>query len=123
MAAAAHDVVDRQAVTHDAARAVDIKVDRLIPGLGVQVEQGTDDGLGLLLIDFAVQKDDALLQQRRADIPAAAKFVFYNRNRLHTYPPYSGWFFIGNTCILAKGKKSSRKVSGKKMSSDSAVSL
>ena len=85
VAAAAHDIVDCQAIAHHTARTIDVQADRLVPRLGVQVEQCADDDLGLPLVDFAVQKDDALLQKGRADIPAAAQFVFYNRYGLHKF--------------------------------------
>ena len=65
-----HGVVDGEAGGDRAAGGVDVEADGLLGVVGFEVEEHGDDGGRGLVVDGALQHDDALFEQAREDIVA-----------------------------------------------------
>jgi hypothetical protein len=70
-----HRIVDRQSRSHASAGTIDVEIDVLRRIVGLEKEELSNDGGGGGLFDFAIEGDDAFLQQAREDVlcvPAAS---------------------------------------------------
>ncbi len=61
-----HRVVDRQRGGHAAAGRIDVEVDVLAAIFALQVQQLHHQFVGVAVVDFALQEDDAVFQQQIA---------------------------------------------------------